>query len=333
MGRQIGQAVDAANQQISDAQLQLQESIDRRNDRENIRLAQVEELRGPTEDIETARQNLARFREDQHTASQRARQDALEERDYLRQIEDTQRKTADHADSASTGFGGIFARQVSGSRSDPMAEAHRQAQEMERQHQRKLDDTREERTYEDMQRDLTRAEQNKDRNTEKTWAQTIADIRQQQAVNVIQFEDDLAGQHLAFRIGPGGPIAKERDARIQAIQDTYTEQEKQSIEKFNQDLARQLILRNLSTNGPEATQTQSQLLAQLNTYRANLGLPAQAWPFQGGMSLPGTATPSQAVANVAAGGLTGSPNYQSGAGPRIVNVHGSVFGERDLPDR
>lgn len=340
--RQIGQAVDSANRSIDDAERQFNEAISRREDRANITRTQKEELRGPTDAIEAARLNRGYLRDDQSTELQRRLQGANAERDYLRSIEDIRRKasgTLDGVGTASVGSQDRLAQAAAqGIRVGPVDNSlQKQLSEAKRLHEQQLADTKSEQDYADNLKILNRATAAADLRQDKDWATQLEGFRETQAKNLQGYEDSITQQQLTDKIGPGGTIEREKNVRIAAIQDSYTEQERKAIEQFNKDLARQLLLRNVGPGGAGESATREQLTGQLNQYRGMLGLPSLSGtesPFKGEMvpaGIPGanlgqgtTSTPNGAAfGGVGAGGL--------GATNQTI-VHGNVIGVDDAAE-
>jgi hypothetical protein len=134
----------------------------------------------------------------------------------------------------------------------------------------------------------------------------------------------LARQQLEHKIGPGGPVQLERDARIQAIKDAYVVDEAKAEELFNKQLAQQLMLRNVAPGGAGERATREMLTASFNNYRAMLGLPEMPSPFTAGR--PTAETPTQTQAAPHSAGMIAGVGIGGAAGNVVYNFYGTTLG-------
>lgn len=251
----IAAAYQHGEEQIAAALSQFNEGITIRGMRQNIKDTQELEIQPLLDGIERARTNLRNYREDEHTLSSRAREDYISERDYLRQIDDIRNKAREHGDGASVGSQARLAEAAAqgyrtGPVNDPLQQANQQIRDMEKQHLLKMGDLKEERSYQDQQTIQRRLEAEADAGREKGWAKQVADFKKIQAGEVTAWEDRLSLDQLNRRIGPEGPIIKERDARIAAYNQALTVLEDGETAIVNRLIARLQLLSGSGGAGP-----------------------------------------------------------------------------------
>lgn len=236
----IEDAKNRALEAIQQAREQLAESRLLRDMRENITNVQAAELAPVQRNIEQAIQDYRDFADDRERGHQRELQDAdrliqrrKQDLDLVRQAQEAQRSQGgtrgfsqkELADAAASGV-------KVGPQQDAGYEAFRRRKALAEQRTEEDAEIERRRGIEDKEVERRRGLRETDAAEIKKIEQTLTDFKKDQATNVRAWEDRLADERLTWMTGEGGPIAKERDARIAALVAVYAEADRLENERL-----------------------------------------------------------------------------------------------------